>query len=207
MKDSESAKRKPRLLPGLGGKPLTAPDDTSLLLKRLQEIAIELRGLKKLHPLWEWDGLDKKPEHVLRIGKLTHDRIEVIKQLRQLGVSKEDAEEHERKALEPKLRDAMPRRVQRTKKRLLKGRREKDLVEVLRLNLKGMAYCKALEEKKVPPPPPWIEEGCPTRYTEAYKIPKYRKRIQDEKHRFSKYLPARKSSLVQLVRDEKIFAS
>ena len=42
--------------------------------------------------------------------------------------------------------------------------------------------------------PPWRERGCPTKYTEAYRMPEWRKRIQDEKYRFAKLygdLPAR----------------
>ena len=214
MKDSEATKRKPRLLPGLGGKPLTAPDDTSLLLKRLQEIAIELRSLKKLHPHWKWEGLgDDKPEHVCRIGKLMHDRIAIIGQLRQLGVSNEDAEEHERKALQPTNRDGTtpqgreaPRHAKRRKRRGL-NLREKAIIGVLELNLKGMDYCLALEARKIPPPQDWLDEGCPATYPLAYKKEKFRKRIPDEKYRLSKYLPRKNLSAVLLVRDEKIFAS
>jgi len=81
----------------------------------------------------------------------------------------------------------------RRKKKHRLTSREKNIVEVLRLNLKGPDYCNALEERKIPPPQAWIDEGCPVTYPLAYKIPKWRKRIQDEKHRLSKYLPPRKT--------------
>jgi hypothetical protein len=53
-------------------------------------------------------------------------------------------------------------------------------------NLKGQKYCAALDGRKVRLPDGWKEEGCPDSYVLAYKVPQWRKRIQDEKSRHRK---------------------
>lgn len=54
----------------------------------------------------------------------------------------------------------------------------------IQLRLKGQKYCAALDDRKVSLPNQWIEEGCPDTYGKAYKEPRWRKRIQDEKSRY-----------------------
>jgi hypothetical protein len=52
--------------------------------------------------------------------------------------------------------------------------------------LTGAKYCSAMDERKVRVPDRWKEDGCPSTYTEAYKLPKWRNRIHNEKHRIRK---------------------
>ncbi len=51
--------------------------------------------------------------------------------------------------------------------------------------LKGSKYCGALDERKIPIPLTWRQQGCPATYSAAYHHENWRKRIQDEKHRHS----------------------
>jgi len=48
--------------------------------------------------------------------------------------------------------------------------------------LKAQKYCASLDERRVCPPDHWI--GCPSSYAQAYRVAKWRKRIQDEKCRY-----------------------
>ena len=73
--------------------------------------------------------------------------------------------------------------------------REMRLLEVMRDSpqLRGIAYCKALDDGKVTPSIRWItNEKCPKTYVDAYNHPdreqrkKWRKRIQDEKSRIAR---------------------
>jgi hypothetical protein len=53
--------------------------------------------------------------------------------------------------------------------------------------VKGKAYCAALDAKQFPTPVSWQKnEACPQTYLEAWLIPKWRKRIQDEKSKATK---------------------
>jgi hypothetical protein len=52
--------------------------------------------------------------------------------------------------------------------------------------LKAQKYCATLDERRVQLPIHWIEEGCPSTYVQAYRVAKWRKRIQDEKSRYRK---------------------
>lgn len=54
----------------------------------------------------------------------------------------------------------------------------------IQLGLKGRKYCAALDDRKVPLPEQWKEEGSPDIYVKAYVKPRWRKRIQDEKSRY-----------------------
>jgi hypothetical protein len=64
--------------------------------------------------------------------------------------------------------------------------RRVQVVEVIKAELKGLGYCKALDGRGVRVPLRWREEGCPSTYFAAYKSgEKWRKRIQDEKSRLS----------------------
>lgn len=56
----------------------------------------------------------------------------------------------------------------------------------IQLGVKGPKYCAELDRQRLAPPPAWKEEGCPDTYEKANGVPKWRKRIQDEKHRFQK---------------------
>lgn len=82
-----------------------------------------------------------------------------------------------------------PKRDRRRKKRAL-NIREQQILEVLKKGeVHSTVYCHALELKKIPPRQEWIDQGCPMTYPEAYRIPKWQKRIQDEKYRLSQFLP------------------
>jgi hypothetical protein len=70
----------------------------------------------------------------------------------------------------------------RTKQQL---RRDGVFFGALQANLRGLDYCKYLDQHRMRPPEPWLSNGCPTRYVAAYKSgPPWAKKIQDEKHRF-----------------------
>jgi hypothetical protein len=51
---------------------------------------------------------------------------------------------------------------------------------------KGIQYCRLLDERLAPIPPEWRDEGCPDTHVLAYKDPKWRQRIQDEKSRIAR---------------------
>jgi hypothetical protein len=52
--------------------------------------------------------------------------------------------------------------------------------------LKGMSYCSFLNKEKLSPSPSWVSDGCPKSYPKAYQAGEpWRKKIQDEKHRFT----------------------
>jgi hypothetical protein len=113
---------------------------------------------------------------------------------------------------EPSNSSEKPKRVRRRKKSELPNR-EKKILEILKKAategklLRGAVYCWTLEKSKIPPPQKWIDEGCPTTYPDAYKIAKWRKRIQDEKYRLSQFLPrkmARYSSRTSLTLHKRV---
>lgn len=52
--------------------------------------------------------------------------------------------------------------------------------------VKGTKYCSALDARRLRIPVPWREEGCPETYVLAYREPQWRKRIQDEKSRYTR---------------------
>jgi hypothetical protein len=56
--------------------------------------------------------------------------------------------------------------------------------------LRGPKYCAELDRRGLSPTPGWKEEGCPETYTQAYRHTGWRKRIQDEKYRFSRQYDA-----------------
>jgi hypothetical protein len=85
------------------------------------------------------------------------------------------------------------RPVRRRKKHRLSTSEEKILEILKKGELRGIVYCHALELENIPPRMEWIKEGCPAAYPEAYKNPKWRKRIQDEKCRLSKFLPKKRT--------------
>jgi hypothetical protein len=70
------------------------------------------------------------------------------------------------------------------------SKQNKAILGVIRSNptLEGIDYARALERAKISPPPAWINDDCPRRYPEAYMIEKWRKRINDQKYRISKFL-------------------
>jgi hypothetical protein len=64
--------------------------------------------------------------------------------------------------------------------------RRKVIFGAIQSKNKGLKYCKTLDERNLAIPAGWIQDGCPATYSEAYRVPTWRKRIQDEKHRFGK---------------------
>ena len=84
--------------------------------------------------------------------------------------------------------------VQRRRKKRKLTDRERAILAVLRNGeVHSTIYCNALELKKIPPRQEWIDEGCPSTYPRAYKIKKWRPRIQDEKYRLSHFLPKKRA--------------
>ena len=75
------------------------------------------------------------------------------------------------------------RKVPKTRKRL---QRMAAIFGAIQSKLEGQKYCAALDDRRVPLPDRWREEGCPNTYVVAYRDPAWRKRIQDEKHRHRK---------------------
>jgi hypothetical protein len=71
--------------------------------------------------------------------------------------------------------------------------REKKIFAVIKKGLTGRRYCVVVENEGIKPRQRWIEEGCPASYADAYSLPKWRKRIQNEKNkiaqRYSPQLP------------------
>jgi hypothetical protein len=67
---------------------------------------------------------------------------------------------------------------------------------------KALKYCKTLDDRKLPIPADWIQDGCPKTYAAAYGAGQpWRKRIQDEKSRYQKKYdltqPAERENLLQ----------
>ena len=62
-------------------------------------------------------------------------------------------------------------------------RRWKKIREVAARGVIGKRYCEILDVEGLPTPPRWQNEGCPKTYAEAYKLPKWRVRITDEKNK------------------------
>lgn len=55
----------------------------------------------------------------------------------------------------------------------------------IQAGLKGKKYVDQIHELGARPPRPWINEGCPGTYPEAYKNRYWKKRIADEKKRLA----------------------
>ena len=101
----------------------------------------------------------------------------------------------ERGAIKSDSRVRSAKRQRRKKRNLTK--READILKMLKADterkLRGLVYCFALEQQKIPPSPEWIVDGCPMTYPEAYKLKKWCHRIQDEKSRLSRFLPKKRT--------------
>ncbi len=71
-------------------------------------------------------------------------------------------------------------------------RRCKTIQELCALKCKGGKYCVGMDQREIPIPTLWREDGCPSKYADAYKKDeKWRARIQQEKYRHSKHAPIR----------------
>jgi hypothetical protein len=65
--------------------------------------------------------------------------------------------------------------------------RRRIIFSVLLKNVKGLKYCKALDDQKLAIPQEWSQDNCPNTYSGAYRAGQpWRKRIQDEKSRYRK---------------------
>jgi hypothetical protein len=58
---------------------------------------------------------------------------------------------------------------------------ESKILPIAARGLRGMAYCRELENAFVRPRPDWIKRGCPRSYPAAYRDLYWRQMIQDEK--------------------------
>lgn len=82
---------------------------------------------------------------------------------------------------------ATPRLVVRKAKVSKKQLRRTEVIfGAIQAGLRGPRYCSDLDGRRLSPPEPWKEDGCPDTYTLAYRDIRWRKRIQDEKHRYGK---------------------
>jgi hypothetical protein len=89
------------------------------------------------------------------------------------------------------VRQPEPRRAsQKLHKTKAELQRTRVAFGAIELSLRGAEYCAALDERKMRLPERWKEEGCPSTYTEAYKLDKWRNRIHNEKYRFQKQYDA-----------------
>jgi hypothetical protein len=188
--------------------------DDSAYLKRAAQLFQEID--RRLYDNMKRSGLSQGWEVTVNpeSTKLAVKRDAAIENLRQFGVTREKAEEWSREwrqqwdkeldelagithataePVEPQQSShaastrEKPKRARRRKKRIL-TRRERDILGVIQLGSKGAKYSRDLESRKISPEPRWIAEGCPATYPEAYKIPKWRQRLQDEKWRLAKLL-------------------
>jgi len=65
-------------------------------------------------------------------------------------------------------------------------RRKAVIFGAIQAKLKGPKYCAELDRRSLPIPAAWTEDGCPSKYAEAYnRGDPWRKKIHDEKHRFT----------------------
>ncbi len=70
--------------------------------------------------------------------------------------------------------------------------REEEIRRISKLGLKGIHYCKEMDDSKITIPANWVAKGCPDTYVKAYLAgPPWRHRIFNEKWRLSK--PERKT--------------
>lgn len=82
---------------------------------------------------------------------------------------------------------SQPRRSSSLPKRTPKQLRKAGVIfGAIQSGLKSLKYCAALDERKIHPPDEWIDDGCPPTYAQAYRVQRWRKRIQDEKFRHRK---------------------
>jgi hypothetical protein len=64
-----------------------------------------------------------------------------------------------------------------------KDDRRKRIREVAKRGVTGRDYTRVLDNEGIETPAGWQQEGCPKKYSDAYKSPKFRPRIYDEKHK------------------------
>jgi hypothetical protein len=106
-----------------------------------------------------------------------------------------------RKAAQPK--EERVRYSPQAKKRPRRSTaRDRVIFGAIQAGMKGPHYCAELDERKLPIPAAWIEEGCPSTYQEAYRRGQpWRKRIQNEKHKsqekYDKLSPAQRESIIE----------
>jgi hypothetical protein len=74
------------------------------------------------------------------------------------------------------------------------GDRVKAVEESIRSGKKGPKHAQFLDFCGAKIPSKWIDEGCPTTNVKAYSIPKFAKRLQDEKYRVARDLKEGKNS-------------
>lgn len=71
-------------------------------------------------------------------------------------------------------------------------------LELKGLHLKGLHYCRELDERKLPTPTRWQEDGCPATYAAAYRDQGWAQSIQHEKSNFNR--PRRKLGAAEVAR-------
>ena len=80
-------------------------------------------------------------------------------------------------------------------------KRERVILGAIQTNLRGRDYCRELDRKGLLGLEAWREDGWPGKYAQAYMDRRWRKKIQDEKHRFQrKYnelTPAKRQKVIE----------
>jgi hypothetical protein len=160
--------------------------------------------LDRIHRWLQWAGLDKdrnvtwcptgsgcdekgnyKTSH-LTTGRIAELSAMLCVELMAQGVPESGVAPH---AIDAKTDDSQSksasinRKTRKTKSELFKTA---VIFGAIQLGLKGPKYCAALDSRRLKPREDWKDEGCPVTYALAYKNATWRKRIQDEKHRFQK---------------------
>ncbi|MCI0621594.1 MAG: hypothetical protein L0387_07980 [Acidobacteria bacterium] len=92
--------------------------------------------------------------------------------------------QHDRDEVEKALAELANKPKSRRKKPLTE--KQKAIRQAIKKTLHGIEYCKSLVG--IETCPEWQENGCPGVYTNAYKDPEWRIKIQQEKHREAKKL-------------------
>jgi len=119
-------------------------------------------------------------EHQIQLRheeELHKKRLEQTRELAEVELQLARQKAELRKPARPSKRTAPSNAVDAKRYRVIR--------EVAEMGYEGQKYCAALGQREIAVPFAWVKEGCPREYSKAYKEPKWRKRIQDEKYRIT----------------------
>jgi hypothetical protein len=142
------------------------------------------RALDKISQRWS-----RKMDVAARENEYFEERVLARSGILQPGTAIEDVPLPTRK--KPK-RERSP--LEKKKMRIIFG--------ALETGKKGTQYCVLLDQARLPIPDDWLIGGGPKNYLEAYRIGQpFRKRIQDEKHKYGKKMkqlaPTERAAIIQ----------